>query len=176
MALDTTRLADAVAAELGRLGLPVLRASREGFLRPRSLRLELGDDPLAPYERWYDDGGLRRELLDPLAAGRLQVVTSLWDAARDRATREPRRSVPAGCVAVVDGPFLLSWALPDAFEHTTHLQTSPAAIARRGGAALAPSWQHYLDETDPAARADVVVRCEDPLRPAIVRPGDGTRR
>jgi hypothetical protein len=147
----------------------VLRASRSGFLRPRSLRLELGDDPLAPYERWYDDAGLRRELLDPLGDGRLQVVTTLWDAARDRATREPRRPVPPGCVAVVDGPFLLGWALADAFDHTTHLQTSRAAVHRRGAGELAASWQHYLDEVDPAGTADVVVRSDDPQRPAVVR-------
>ncbi len=168
VAADTTALADAVAAALADRGLPVLRASRGGFLRPRSLRLELGDDPLAPYERWYDDAGLRRELLDPLAETR-RVTTSLWDAERDRATREPRREVPPGCVVVVDGPFLLRWTLADAFAHVTHLQTSPAAATRRGAGALVGSWQAYLDEIDPATQAGIVVRHEDPRHPAVVR-------
>lgn len=167
---DTAALADAVAAVLAGLGMPVLRASRESFLRPRSLRLELGDDPQAPYERWYDDAGLRRELLDPLAAGRRRVTTSLWDAGRDRATREPRRDVPPGCVAVVNGPFLLRSGLADAFAHVTHLQTSPAAATRRGAGALVASWGSYLDQTDPPAHASLVVRHDDPRHPAVVRP------
>ncbi len=169
VAADTTSLADAVAAVLADRGLPVLRASREAFRRPRSLRLELGDDPLSPYERWYDDAGLRRELLDPLTGGTRLVTTSLWDAGRDRATREPRREVPPGCVAVVDGPFLLRWTLADAFAHVTHLQTSPAAATRRGAGALVPSWQAYLDEIDPAGCGGLVVRHEDPRHPAVVR-------
>lgn len=169
VAADTGTLADAVAAALAQQGLPVVRAAREAFLRPRSLRLEHGEDPLAPYERWYDDAGLRRELLDPLGDGGLQVIASLWDAGRDRATREPRRPVPPGCVAVVDGPFLLRWSLADAFTHVTHLQTSPAAAGRRGAAHLVGSWQAYLDDVDPQSRASVVVRHEDPRHPAVVR-------
>ena len=43
---DGRALADAVASALAREGMPVARVRQEGFLRPRSLRLELGaDDP-----------------------------------------------------------------------------------------------------------------------------------
>ena len=39
---DGARLADAVAADLVRRGLPVARVRQQGFLRPRSIRLEYG--------------------------------------------------------------------------------------------------------------------------------------
>lgn len=167
MGPDGARLADDVAGLLRTAGLAVLRASREAFVRPRSIRLEHGADPDAPWERWYDDAGLRRELLDPLGPrGSMQAARSLWDARTDRATREPRREAPPGAVAVVDGPFLLRWELADAFDLVVHLQTSAAAIARRGGPG--PSWARYLDEVDPAARAWLVVRHDDPRHPAVV--------
>lgn len=167
VAADTTRLADDVTGLLRDAGLSVLRASREAFLRQRSLRLEHGEDPLAPFERWYDDAGLRRELLDPLGpGGTLRAVASLRDPASDRATRAPREPRPAGTVAVVDGPYLLRWELADAFDLVVHLQTSPAAVLRRGGPAA--SWAEYLDRVDPAARAGFVVRHDDPRHPALV--------
>ena len=164
---DGARLADDVTALLRTAGLAGLRASRDAFVRPRSVRLEHGEDPDAPWERWFDDPGLRRELLDPLGpGGTMQAACSLWDPVTDRATREPRRPTPPGAVVVVDGPFLLRRELADAFDLVVHLQTSAAAIARRGGPG--PSWARYLDEVDPAARAGIVVRHDDPRHPALV--------
>jgi hypothetical protein len=180
---DGRELADAVAASLAEHGLPVARVRQEGFVRPRSIRLELGaDDPDAAWERWYDDAGLRREVLDPLGpGGRMTWAESLWDAGTDRATRAPRRPAAPGTVAVVDGRFLLRWELADAVDLAVHLQTSPAAQARRipddaERQRLLPSWQRYLDDTDPAGRVltgaapGVVVRYEDPRHPALVSP------
>jgi hypothetical protein len=175
-------LADEVAAALVGRGLPVARVRQDAFLRPRSIRLELGaDDPDAAWERWYDDSALRREVLDPLGpGGAMTWLESLWDADADRATRAPRQPAPPGTVAVVDGRFLLRWELADAVDVAVHLQTSVAAQTRRIADPLErervlPSWQRYLDETDPAGRvlsglvAGVVVRLEDPRRPALVR-------
>ncbi len=169
VAADTASLADAVTGLLRAAGDAVVRASRTAFVRPRSVRLEHGEDPDAPWERWYDDDGLRRELLDPLGPGGSRLVAdSLWDVVTDRATRAPRRPAPPGAVVVVDGPFLLRPELADAFDLVVHLQTSDAAAARRGADALTPSWRRYLGEVDPARRADVLVRHEDPLHPALV--------
>lgn len=161
------RLADDVARLLRAAGLAVVRASHSGFMRPRSVRFELGDNPDAPFERWYDEAGLRRELLDPLRPGGSQrVLDALYDASTDRATRQPRRLAPPGAVAVVDGPFLLRGELADAFDLVAHLQTSAAAIQRRGGPAT--SWGRYLDDADPATSAALVIRHDDPRHPAIV--------
>src|SRR5215213_11122181 len=178
---DGAGLAALVADRLRADGLPVLWVDQEGFLRPRSIRLELGaDDPDAAWERWYDDAGLRREVLDPLGlGGAMTWVETLWDAGADRASRAPRRPAAPGTVVVLDGRFLLRWELADAIDLAVHLQTSAAAQARRTPdeperLRLLPSWQRYLDETDPAGRvlsgsvAGVVVRYEDPRRPALV--------
>jgi hypothetical protein len=171
---DTRPVADAVAAAVSAAGRPVARVSREDFLRPRSVRVELGaDDPDAGWERWYDDSAVRREVLEPLGpGGSMHWLPDLWDAAQDRATRASRRPAAPGTVVVVDGPFLLRWELADAFDHVVHLDVSGAALARRCDEAhltrVAGSWARYVEETAPAERAPYVVRLEDPRHPALV--------
>jgi hypothetical protein len=171
---DTEAIADAVAGAVRSRGRPVARVSAEDFLRPRSVRLEHGgDDPDAGYERWHDWAALRREVLDPLGPGGAGTwLPSLWDADLDRATRALRRPAVAGTVAVVSGPFLLRRETAEAVDVALHLVVSPAAMARR----LRPgdvrrvtgAWARYEAETAPAERAGLVVRCDDPARPALV--------
>jgi uridine kinase len=171
---DTALLAEAIAGAVADTGRPVVRVSRDGFVRPRSVRLELGaDDADAGWERWYDDGALRREVLDPLAAGgAMQLLPVLWDAERDRSARAARVPAAPGTVVVVDGPYLLRWELADAFDLVVHLAVSPAGLARRCPAddlaRVAGSWARYLDQTNPAERASYVVRLEDSRHPALV--------
>ena len=112
-------------------------------------------------------------------------VESLWDAEADRASRAPRRAAAPGTVVVLDGRFLLRWDLADAVDLVLHLQTSTAAQSRRvldpvARERLLPSWQRYLDETDPVGRVlsgaapGLVVRHEDPRHPALVLPSAAT--
>jgi hypothetical protein len=180
LAADCGGLADAVAEVVRAGGRPVARVSREDFLRPRSVRLELGaDDPDAGWKRWYDDGGLRREVLDPVGPdarpdGAMTWLPALWDEARDRSVRAVREPAAPGTVVMVSGPYLLRWELADAFDLVVHLETSPAALARRSPPEdldrVAGSWRRYLDETAPTERASYVVRLEDPQHPALVTP------
>ena len=176
LASDTSTVATAVGAAVEAAGRPVLRVSREDFQRPRSVRLELGaNDPSAGWERWYDDGALRREVLDPLGpGGSMQWLPVLWDAGRDRSARGARRSAPPGAVVVVDGPYLLRWELADAFDLIVHLDVSAAALARRSDPGTLErttgSWREYVEQTAPADRAAYVVRLEDPSHPALVTP------
>ncbi|WP_257570752.1 uridine kinase [Streptomyces sp. NP160] len=173
---DAAVLADAVVSALEDEGRAALRVDAEDYLRPRSLRLEHGpSDPDAGYEGWYDTYALLREVLDPLGPGGAGTwLPALWDAERDRATRQPRREAPPGAVLVLTGPFLLRWEMSGALDAVVHLQTSSAAQRRRLPAEDADrvvgAWARYLEETDPAARADLVVRCEDPRHPALVHP------
>jgi hypothetical protein len=169
---DAALVADAVAAAVAERGRPVARVSAEDFLRPRSVRVEFGaDDPDAGYERWYDWAALRREVLDPFVLDGAWLP-SLWDVERDRATRAAQQHAAPGTVAVVDGAFLLRWETADAFDVTVHLVVSDGAIARRLPAAdvarVSGAWRRYVAETDPASRADVVLRCDDPTKPALV--------
>lgn len=176
MPSDAEAVAAAVVAALESQGRPVLRVDAEDYLRPRSLRLEHGPhDPDAGYEGWYDVYALLREVLDPLAPdGAGTWLPALWDAERDRATRQERRAAPPAAVLVLTGPFLLRWEMSGALDAVVHLQTSEAAQRRRLPAGDAErvvgAWARYLEETDPAARADLVVRCEDPRHPALVHP------
>jgi hypothetical protein len=171
---DTGALADLVAGVLRAEGRPVLRVRAEDFLRPRSVRLEHGaQDPDAGYERWVDHLALRREVLDPLGPdGDLRWLPTLWDPARDRATRAPREQAPPGSTLVLDGPFLLRWETADAVDVGVHLVAGDAALARRLPAAAARrvqgAWARYTAETWPAERADLVVRVEHPDRPALL--------
>lgn len=152
-------------------GRPALHVPAEGFLRPASERFELGrTNPDAFYERWRDDAGLRREVLEPAGpAGSGRVLPSLWDTANDRATRASYVDLASGTVVLVSGALLLGAGLP--FELEVHLDLSAAALARSMPEELAwtlPAYARYADEVDPVAFADVVVRLNDPRRPALV--------
>ncbi|KRV50741.1 uridine kinase [Wenjunlia vitaminophila] len=167
-------LADDLVEPLRLRGRPVLRVGAWDFLRPASVRLEHGHtDPDAYYEDWLDAGALRREVLDPLATegGDGRVLPSLWDARRDRATRAEYVTLPEGGVLLVDGTLLLGRWLP--FDLVVHLSLSSGALARRTPDELAwtlPAYDRYATEVEPTRQATVVVRADDPRRPALVEP------
>jgi hypothetical protein len=167
-------LADLVSRSLVAAGRTADVVDVRSFLRPASVRLERGrDDPDAFYEDWIDLGALRREVLDPLGPdGSGRWLPSLWDADRDRATRAGYRSAAADAMLLVRGWFLLGAGLP--FDVTVHVALTPAARRRRVPSADAarelPAWDRYDDEVRPLDVADVVVRCDDPRRPALVAP------
>jgi hypothetical protein len=161
-------LADAVADALADRGRAVRRVSAEDFLRPASVRLERGrEDPDSYYEDWLDEAALRREVLDPLAAGG-PVLPRLWNPVTDRSYRAERVMLAAPGVLVLDGPLLLGRGLR--LDLVAHLAVSPAALARRTPAALAwtlPAFARYVDEVTPELVADVVVRYDHPAHPAV---------
>ena len=178
---DGAALADAVADVLRARGLAVARVRQQDFCLPRSQRLEHGPrDPDALYDHWYDDGALRREVLDRVGPDSPDPdgpswLPSLRDPVTDRSTRSERRRAAPGSVVVVDGRFLLRWELADAFDVTVHLATSAPAQQRRltdddERARAVPAWARYLEETDPAPRAGFVVRYDHPARPALATP------
>lgn len=173
VAQDAADLADAVAAALTDLAVPVARVRAEHFLRSRSLRLEFGADPDAFLEGWYDLAALRREVLDPLGPGGSgRWLPRLRDPGTDRPYRDSPVEAAPGTVAVLDGRFLARWEIADAVDLRVHLDVSPAARERRvpedERAQVLPAWASYLELYDPAARADVVVRHDRPSHPAVV--------
>ncbi|MET8121448.1 uridine kinase [Micromonospora sp. NPDC005291] len=170
-------LAAALVDPLRARGRPVLHVRATDFLRPASLRFELGrTNPDSFYEAWVDEAGLRREVLDPAGPGGSgRLLPSLWDADADRASRARYVDLPAGGVILVSGPLLLGGGLP--FDVTIHLEMSSAALRRRTDPAqewALPAFDRYAEEVVPASFADVVVRADDPRHPALVEPdGDG---
>lgn len=167
----TGPLAEAVAAALRLRGRPVLRVRAADFLRPASLRLEYGHhDADAFLDGWLDVNALFREVFDPLEpGGGGRVLPALWDAAADRAVRAAPVPLPPGGVLLLDGPLLLGRWLP--LDLSVHLWLSPAALARRTPAEqqwTLPAFARYEDEVRPADTAGLVVRADDPRRPALV--------
>ena len=164
-------LADALVDRLRVRGRAVLRVSGGDFLRPASLRFEHGrTDPDAFYEDWLDAGALSREVLEPLGPGGAgRVLPALWSVETDRSVRAGYVSLGAGGVLVLDGALLLGHGLP--FDLTVHLWLSPAALARRLGAErrwTLPAYERYDRAVEPLLTADIVVRADDPRRPALV--------
>jgi hypothetical protein len=141
----------------------------EGFLRPASLRLEYGhQDAESYYNGWYDTGALWREVFDPVGpGGDGRVLPDLWDPVTDRATRSPRARLPAGGVLLLHGPFLLRHWFP--LDLSVHLVLTPGALRRRTPESehwTLPAFERYDEESDPSGTADVLVRADDPRRPA----------
>lgn len=150
-----------------------LHVRADHFWRPASLRLEHGrEDPDAWLDGWLDDDALRREVLDPHAAGG-PVLPGLRDPATDRSLRMTPVTLPGDGVVVVSGSVLLGRWLP--FDVAVHVRLSPAALRRR--TPLEQAWtlaalDRYAEERGPEEAADLVVRADDPRHPALQeRPG-----
>ena len=168
----------ASASEPERLGAEVVKAlaPRRGvliradhFWRQASLRFEDGRrDADAWLDHWLDDGALRREVLDPfILTGR--VLPALRDPDTDRSLRQPHIDLPADGVLVVAGSVLLGRGLP--FDLAIHVHLSAAALKRRTPEAQSwtlPALARYQSERNPTTLADLVIRADDPLRPALV--------
>jgi hypothetical protein len=158
-------LADDLVAGLAAAGRSPVRICSREFWRPAGQRLEHGrEDPDAFRDNWLDAPALRREVLDPAAGG--WVLPRLWDVDRDRSARAVRQPVPDRAVLLVDGIFLLGLGLPA--EAVVHVALSTGALRRRG----VPHWQlpafaSYDVLVGPGHVCDVLVRAEDPLRPAV---------
>ncbi|OLB75126.1 MAG: uridine kinase [Actinobacteria bacterium 13_2_20CM_2_71_6] len=166
-------LADALVDPLRVLGRAAVRVDTGDFLRPASIRLELGrHNPDAYYERWYDLAALAREVLDPLAPGGSgRILTTYWNPGTDRSTRPDYVAVPPGGVLLLSGPLLLGAGLD--LDFTVHCVQSPAARERRTPEAerwTLPAYDRYAEEVVPEYLADVVLRVDDPRHPAIVEP------
>lgn len=162
-------LAGRLAEGLRIRGRAVHKAGTFGFLRPASLRLEYGrEDPDAYHDEWFDRQALWREVFQPLDVGGTgRVLPDLWDPVADRATRSAYVELPPGGVLLLHGPLLLGHWFP--FDLSVHLKLSPAALARRtpqDACWTLPAFARYEAETRPEEAADVVVRADDPRRPA----------
>jgi len=157
-------LADGMVDGLARAGRVPLRVRGADYLRPAGERYEHGrEDAEAFLDGWLDREALRREVLE----GGGSWLPALWDSARDRSARAAREPVPPQGVLLVDGLFLLGSDLPA--ELVVHVALSPAALLRRG----VPPWQlpafaSYEEQVRPAELCDVLVRAEDPRRPAVL--------
>ncbi|MCW2613790.1 MAG: hypothetical protein JWN08_784 [Frankiales bacterium] len=157
-------VADALVPGLAAAGREPLRVHAEDFWRPAGERFEWGrEDGQAFREHWLDAGALQREVLSRDDA----YLPALWDVAQDRSARRAREPLGERSVLLVDGVLLLDRGL--SADVVVHVALSPAALRRRG----VPEWQvpvfaAYDAQVRPTEVCDVLVRAEDPLRPAVL--------
>lgn len=156
-------LADVVAEAAREAGRAPVVVPARGFWRPAGERFQHGrEDWQALRDTWLDAGALRREVLDRTDS----YLPALWDVERDRSARLPVQPLPDRALVIVPGLFLQGLGLPGL---VVHLALSPGALSRRG----VPTWQlpaftTYDDEVRPGDLCDVLVRAEDPKRPAVL--------
>ena len=162
--VGSRELSDDLVDGLRTAGRAPLQVHAEDFWRPAGERFAWGrEDEQAFRSHWLDAAALEREVLSRSGS----YLPALWDAAADRSARRSLEPVPPGAVLLVDGVLLLDRGLPA--DLTVHLALSASALRRRG----VPEWQlpvfaAYDREARPGQLGDVLVRSEDPLRPAVL--------
>lgn len=167
---DPGELAESLIEPLRALGRPATHVRAEYFLRDAALRLEYGRTDLESFATgWLDVDALRREVLDPLGPrGDGRFLGALRDPATNRAIRSPRHFSAPGSIVLISGELLLGHGLP--FDASIHLAVGSAARRRRTDEQwqwTLPAFDSYDADIDPVRSADVVLRYDDPDRPAI---------
>jgi uridine kinase len=108
-AAGKTTLADELASELRARQRTVIRASIDGFHRPRAERYRQGEDsPHGYYDDSFDSDALRSNLLDPLGPnGNRRYRTATFDFRTDAPRPAAWAVAPDDAVLLFDGVFLL---------------------------------------------------------------------
>jgi uridine kinase len=105
-----TRLADELVAPLAATGRQVIRASVDGFHRPRAGRYQRGrDSPQGYFLDSFDYSALIRELLAPLGpGGSRRIRTAVFDHRIDQPVDvEPQTAAENAVLLVLENPVLL---------------------------------------------------------------------
>lgn len=186
-AAGKTTLGDELCVALRARGREVIRASIDGFHRPRTMRYRQGvDSPHGYYQDSFDDAQLRDELLHPLGPGGDSLYrTRVFDHRSDQPVATSRQRAGRAAILIFDGVFLLRPELASAWDirvlvmvefdevirrarlRDAGLFGSPDEAERRYRTRYIPAQQHYLQAVRPLELADVVVMNDDPLRPLL---------
>jgi hypothetical protein len=166
---DLGPVLDLLTDRLREAGHPVVSVAARTFYRDAALRWEYGKaDVESFYTGWLDTAALQREVLLPLAVDG-SYLPSLRDPDSNRSTRAAPARLPATGVVLVIGELLLGNGL--SFDAVVHVSVSHQARRRQTPAELQwtlPAHDRYEVEVDPAALADLVIRYDDPLHPALL--------
>jgi uridine kinase len=186
-AAGKTTLADELERLISSRGRPVIRASIDGFHRPRAERYCRGaDSPEGYYEDSFDYPALCEVLLLPLGpGGGLYYRTRVFDYLADAPIAEPPRLAPPNAILLFDGVFLLRPELDDLWDVRIFVEAAFAVILQRalqrdlalfGDAETTrlryerryiPGQRLYLELVRPRERAEIVVDNNDPQHPAV---------
>jgi uridine kinase len=181
-------LADELAMSLRGRGRAVIRASIEGFLRPRIERYRRGPESAQGcYEDAFDYERLLVELLRPLGeSGSRLYRTEIYDRRTDLLVDSEQMEASADAILLFDGVFLLRPELVDLWDFRVFITVaseeiirrarirdaevygSPDDAERRFRARYLPSQRHYRGTVRPAELAHVVLENDDPSQPGVL--------
>jgi len=182
-----TWLADELVEPLRALGRPVIRASIDGFHRPRSERYRRGEaSPEGYYRDSFDNAALTSALLKPLGPnGDRRFRSAIFDYRSDGSVSQCVRTADRRAVLLFDGVFLLRPELEQFWDFKVFVKTSFASALERvmirdasmfGSRDAArdryltryqPGQRLYLAESMPEQSADAVIINDDLARPRL---------
>jgi uridine kinase len=184
-----TMFADALADVIRADGRPVVRLDSDGFHHVREIRYRQGrESARGYYEDAYDFDALADRVLRTLGpGGDLTYPTAVHDLASDAVVSGAPEVADPRAVLLFDCTFLQRGALRQLWDEVVYLDV-PLPVARARGVArdsdalggpetagaayddrYLAACTIYLVEEDPVARADVVIRNDDPAHPVLVR-------
>ena len=185
-----TTLADELESVIEQRGRPVIRASIDGFHRPRSQRYQQGpDSPTGYYEDSFDYAALQSSLLYPLGPrGNRRYRRAIFDVRNVIPLITEEEEAPPNVVLLFDGVFLLRpelyalWdyrifirvdfevALQRAMIRDQELFGSSEAVRARYLQRYIPGQELYFRMVNPQQRADVIVENNSMVHPQLVFP------
>jgi uridine kinase len=181
------KLSEELAELLEHSGRQVIRATIDGFHRPKVERATRGpESPEGYFHDSFQYPAMRRALLDPLGpGGSREYRRAVFDFRTDGPVDSPLEKAAPNAILLFEGLFLLRTELRDCWDFGVWLDISKAEILRRGilrntpfqgeekarrvfSVRYIPGQELYLERDDPRAYANVVVDNEDPEHPRIV--------
>jgi uridine kinase len=187
-AAGKTTLADELVRPLEARGREVIRASIDGFHRPRAERYRRGpDSPQGYYEDSFDHAALREALLLPLGpGGSRRYRRAVFDYRTDMPGALSEEEAPDDAVLLFDGVFLLRPELEGLWDYRIFVEVPFDVALRRAmerdqprfGSAEAVRERYerryfrgqrlYIERARPRERAEVVIDNSAAERPEIV--------
>ena len=184
-AAGKTVLADELARVLQMRGVTVIRASIDGFHRPRVERQARGKfSPEGYYLDSFNYDALIRSLLAPLGpGGSRRYQTSVFDFIHDSAVEAEEHLAAAGDILLMEGVFLFRPELEQYWDFKIFVdvsfETNLARALKRDGYLFGeedeilqrymrryiPGQKMYLNAVQPMRKADVVIDNNDFANP-----------
>ena len=132
-AAGKTTLADDLVGPIEARGRTAIRASIDGFHRPRAERYRQGEgSPTGYYEDSFDYAALREALLLPLGPGGNRLYErATFDHQTDTPVLSPRERAPDDAVLLFDGIFLLRPELDESWEYRIFVDVAFAVALQR---------------------------------------------
>jgi uridine kinase len=186
-AAGKTTFADELGTLLMQRGRPVIRASIDGFHRPRAARYRQGtNSPEGYYADSFDYDTLRSALLQPLGPrGSRRFRRVAFNYRTDAPSAAEEEVAAEHAILLFDGVFLLrpeinaQWdyrifveapfavTIERALLRDSELFGSVEAARARYSERYVPAQELYLKSVDPLRHAQAVVYNEDPAHPTI---------